>query len=268
MLSVASRVLARFGGLAGLGRADYTDLCREKGLSEAKACQLLAAMELGRRFVSLAPEERPTINSPQDVANLLGADMATLEQEHLRVVLLNTRNAVLSTHQLYVGTVNHSVVRGAEVFRPAIRENAPALIVVHNHPSGDPTPQRPRRRRHSGADRLGEDAGHRGNGPHSHRKRQPLRQHERIAPGLQLGDYVGQAVQLVYVGWTQAVPTGNSGARSCRRRWGGRPTPASPRRWCCRHCGSRPGNGGRRPGGPLPSARDTCRAFPRRPGRR
>ena len=143
VLSVASRVLARFGGLAGLGRADYTDLCREKGLSEAKACQLLAAMELGRRFVSLAPEERPTINSPQDVANLLGADMATLEQEHLRVVLLNTRNAVLSTHQLYVGTVNHSVVRGAEVFRPAIRENAPALIVVHNHPSGDPTPSAP-----------------------------------------------------------------------------------------------------------------------------
>jgi DNA repair protein RadC len=143
VLAVASRVLAHFGGLAGLGRADYTDLCRQKGLSEAKACQLLAAMELGRRFVSLAPEERATINSPQDVANLLGADMATLEQEHLRVVLLNTRNAVLSIHPLYVGTVNHSVVRGAEVFRLAIKENATALIVVHNHPSGDPTPSAP-----------------------------------------------------------------------------------------------------------------------------
>ena len=77
------------------------------------------------------------------MANLLGADMATLEQEHLRVVLLNTRNAVLSIHPLYVGTVNHSVVRGAEVFRLAIKENATALIVVHNHPSGDPTPSAP-----------------------------------------------------------------------------------------------------------------------------
>ena len=90
--------------------------------------------------MSLSASERPTISSPQDVANLLIAEMATLDQEHLRVLLLNTRNEVLGVPEIYVGNVNSSVVRPAEVFRPAIRENAPSIIVVHNHPSGDPTP--------------------------------------------------------------------------------------------------------------------------------
>ena len=140
VLSLPSRLLARFGGLRGLGRAAFTELCAEKGLSEAKACQLLAALELGRRFVSLAPEERLTVNSPEDVANLVAGEMGALDQEHLRVILLNTRNEVVSTDEIYVGNVNTSVVRPAEVFRPAVRNNATALIVVHNHPSGDPAP--------------------------------------------------------------------------------------------------------------------------------
>ena len=74
------------------------------------------------------------------MANLLIADMAVLDQEHLRVLLLNTRNEVLGVQEIYVGNVNSSVVRAAEVFRPAVRDNAPSIIVVHNHPSGDPTP--------------------------------------------------------------------------------------------------------------------------------
>ena len=68
------------------------------------------------------------------------SDMATLDQEHLKVLLLNTRNEVLSVQEIYVGNVNSSVVRPSEVFRPAVRDNAPSIIVVHNHPSGDPTP--------------------------------------------------------------------------------------------------------------------------------
>jgi DNA repair protein RadC len=138
-LALAARLLARFSGLAGVGRATFAELCAQRGLSEAKACQLLAALELGRRFVSLAPQERAVIHSPQDVANLL-AEMAVLDQEHLRVLLMSTRNEVLSIQEIYVGNVNSSVVRPAEVFRPAIRDNAPSIIVVHNHPSGDPTP--------------------------------------------------------------------------------------------------------------------------------
>ena len=71
---------------------------------------------------------------------VLMAEMSFLEQEHLRVMLLNTKNQVLGISQVYIGNVNTSVVRAAEVFRPAIRQNCPSIIVVHNHPSGDPTP--------------------------------------------------------------------------------------------------------------------------------
>jgi DNA repair protein RadC len=140
VITLSARLLTRFGGLAGLGKAAFAELCGERGLSEAKACQLLAALELGRRYISLAPEERIIISTPQDAANLVTGEMGTLEQEHLRVILLNTRNEVLSTHEVYVGNVNSSVVRPAEVFRPAVRNNATSLIVVHNHPSGNPAP--------------------------------------------------------------------------------------------------------------------------------
>ena len=95
VISQSSRLLSRFDGLRGLGKATYKELCAERGLSEAKACQILSALELGRRFVSLAPEERATISCPEDVVNLLSAEMSALEQEHLRVLLLNTRNEVM-----------------------------------------------------------------------------------------------------------------------------------------------------------------------------
>ena len=140
VLALASRILFRFNGLAGLGKADFAELCSQRGLSEAKACQLLAALELGRRLVSLAPEERAPLNSPEDVANLISAEMSSLEQEHLRVLLLNTRHELLGIREIYSGNVSSAVVRVAEVFRPAIRDNAPFIIVAHNHPSGDPTP--------------------------------------------------------------------------------------------------------------------------------
>ena len=140
VLALSSRLLAQLNGLAGLGGSSFAQLCAMRGLSEAKACQLLAGLELGRRFVSLAPQERATIHSPQDVANLVTAEMAPLPQEHLKALLLNTKNEVLSIQEIYVGNVNSAVVRPAEVFRPAVRDNAPSVIVVHNHPSGDPTP--------------------------------------------------------------------------------------------------------------------------------
>ena len=95
---------------------------------------------MGRRFVSLAPQERAVINSPQDVANLLLAEMSVLDQEHLRILLLNTRNEVLGIQEIYVGNVNSSVVGAVEVFRPAVQANAPSIIVVRNHSSGDPAP--------------------------------------------------------------------------------------------------------------------------------
>ena len=140
VLALSGRALARFGGLAGLARASFGELCGERGLGEAKAAQVKAALELGRRLLSAQPEERATVHSPQEVANLLMAEMALLDQEHLRVLLLNTKNQVLAMPEVYKGNVNSTMVRVGEVFREAVREGCPALIVVHNHPSGDPTP--------------------------------------------------------------------------------------------------------------------------------
>ena len=139
-INLATRILAEFEGLAGLARAGYGELFGQRGLSHAKTCEILAALELGRRIASLAPEERAQISCPQDAANLVAAEMALLAQEHLVVLLLNTRNMVVARRTIYIGTVNSSAVRPAEVLRPAIRENAPSIIVIHNHPSGDPTP--------------------------------------------------------------------------------------------------------------------------------
>lgn len=140
VLSLASRLLARRGGLVGLARASFGELLNERGLGEAKACQLLAALELGRRVASAAPEERPLVREPRDVATLLQPEMALLDREHLRVVLLDTRCRVIAAPEVYRATVNLALVRASELFREAVVRNAPSVIVVHNHPSGDPTP--------------------------------------------------------------------------------------------------------------------------------
>ncbi len=140
VVSLSQGLLSRFGGIRGIANATYRELCSYRGVSDAKCCQLMAALELGRWLVSLSPGDRAQISTPQDVANLLMAEMSFMEQEHLRVVLLNTKNQVLGMKEVYVGNVNSSVVRVSEVFRPAIRDNCPAIILVHNHPSGDPAP--------------------------------------------------------------------------------------------------------------------------------
>jgi DNA repair protein RadC len=140
VLTLATRLLSRYEGLAGLARVSFAELCGEKGLGEAKASQLRAALELGKRLSSMQPEARALVRSPSDVANLLLTEMSLLEQEHLRVVLLNSRNEVMGVPEVYKGSVNSSLVRIGELFREAIRRNCPAIIIVHNHPSGDPTP--------------------------------------------------------------------------------------------------------------------------------
>ncbi len=140
VLTLATSLLARFNGLGGLARANLSELCQEKGLGLAKACQLKAAMELGRRLLISSPDERPQVRSPEDAANLILLEMAFLAQEHLRVILLDTKNHVQSIPTVYVGNVNTALIRVSEVFREAVRCNAPSLIVAHNHPSGDPTP--------------------------------------------------------------------------------------------------------------------------------
>src|SRR3989337_2387611 len=140
VLALAARLLASYGGLGGLVRASFGELCNVHGLGEAKAAQLKAALELGKRLASAQPEERAVVRTPQDVANLLMAEMSFLDQEHLRVLLLNTKNQVLGMPEVYRGSVNTAMVRISVLRREPVRHNCPAIVVVHNHPSGDPTP--------------------------------------------------------------------------------------------------------------------------------
>ena len=140
VLLVAQRLLREYGGLHGLARADLVDLERSHGLGPAKATTLKATMTLATRIKALRPDDRPQIQGPEDVYGLLGSEMAALDHEQLRVVLLDTKNRVLRVALVYQGSVNSAQVRVAEVFKDAVRQNAPGIVVVHNHPSGDPTP--------------------------------------------------------------------------------------------------------------------------------
>ncbi len=139
-VQLGNRLLLELGGLHGLHRASFVAVCAQHGIGAAKAAQLKAAIELGRRLALQEPEERPAIHSPGDAAELVRYEMGALEQEHLRVILLDTRNRVISIERIYVGSLNSSTVRVGELFRPAIQRSAASLIVIHNHPSGDPTP--------------------------------------------------------------------------------------------------------------------------------
>jgi DNA repair protein RadC len=140
VIRMAERLLVDFGGLTGLAQASFEELCAAHGMGKAKATQIKAALELGRRLLAAAPQERPQVRNPVDVANLLMMEMGLLEQEHLRAVLLDTKNYVIRVVTVYAGSLNSAVVRVGEVFREAIRANSAALILAHNHPSGDPTP--------------------------------------------------------------------------------------------------------------------------------
>jgi DNA repair protein RadC len=139
-VQVGDRLLKNFGGFSGLHRASFDEVCQQHGVGPAKAAQIKAALEIGHRLKLEEWKERPAINSPQYAAELVMHEMSVLEQEELRVVLLDTRNRVLDTVTVYKGSLNSSQVRVGELFKEAIRRNSAAVIIIHNHPSGDATP--------------------------------------------------------------------------------------------------------------------------------
>jgi DNA repair protein RadC len=140
VLHLAQQTLLEYGGWSGLLRVDHNDLCQRHGMGVAKAATVKAALEIGRRLLLAGPDERMQIKSPSDAATLLMVEMGHLDQEHLRAVLLDTKNRVQQVATIYIGSVNSAQIRVGEVFKEAIRRNSAALIVAHNHPSGDPTP--------------------------------------------------------------------------------------------------------------------------------
>ena len=112
------------------------ELTRVNGIGEAKACIILAAVELGRRIGHVRNPGRPVISSPADVDSLLRGRIANLDRENFVVVLLNTKNEVIETSTVSVGTLSASLVHPREVFKPAIRASAASVVLAHNHPSG------------------------------------------------------------------------------------------------------------------------------------
>ena len=138
-VEVAARLLKRYQSLNGLSRCTVDEIADEPGIGPAKALQLVAAFGLGQRLAreTLAREK---IDSPELVCALLGPEMRVLHKESLRVILLDTRYHLMRIQEVSLGSLNESIAHPRDIFRPAILAAAYAVIVVHNHPSGDPTP--------------------------------------------------------------------------------------------------------------------------------
>lgn len=140
VVALAQGLLDKYGGAGGLAQASFRQITQYSGVGEAKAAQLKAALELGRRASAGAQPAQPLIRSANDAKHYLLSDYVDEEQEKFLVVLLDTKHHVVGKEVLYRGTLNQTVIRPAEVFREAVRASCASVLVAHNHPSGDPTP--------------------------------------------------------------------------------------------------------------------------------
>lgn len=158
-VEVARELLEKHGSLQGLSRCSVKELQNSaKGIGLAKACELAAVFEISKRLAK-GSAPRPKIDTPEAVYHLLATDLQSLRQEVVRVLLLNTKYELIAMEEVSSGSVNESVAHPREIFRPALVHSAYAVAVVHNHPSGDPTPseadRRLTRRLAQAADSLG-----------------------------------------------------------------------------------------------------------------
>ncbi|OMP67544.1 RadC family protein [Domibacillus epiphyticus] len=142
VLQLSNRILHEFEGLRLLKDASLEEITAIKGIGIAKAVQIMAALELGRRLGRLKYEERFMIRSPEDAANYMMEEMRFLSQEHFVCLYLNTKNQVMHKQTLFIGSLNASIVHPREVFKEAFRRSAASIVCLHNHPSGDPSPSR------------------------------------------------------------------------------------------------------------------------------
>ncbi|UOY94161.1 DNA repair protein RadC [Ectobacillus sp. JY-23] len=142
VLTLANRILHHFDGLRLLKDATVEEITEIHGIGIAKAVQLMAAFELGRRMVRLEYKQRYSIRNPEDCAKYMMEEMRFLQQEHFVCLYLNTKNQIIHRQTVFIGSLNASIVHPREVFREALRRSAASLICLHNHPSGDPSPSR------------------------------------------------------------------------------------------------------------------------------
>lgn len=138
-IELGREMINRFGSLRNMSRATTAELCQIPGIGPAKAAQLAAVFEFGRRLAH-EPFNELSVASPEDVFSLIGPEMQMLAQESVRVILLNHRKRLIHLGEVFRGTGNESFANPSEILRKAISLGAHAFVVVHNHPSGDPTP--------------------------------------------------------------------------------------------------------------------------------
>ncbi|WP_233254318.1 RadC family protein [Salipaludibacillus keqinensis] len=140
VIQLAARVIQHFDGLKLLKDASVKELMDIRGIGEAKAVQVKAALELGRRVQQFQAEDRYVIRSPEDVSQYMMEEMRHLNQEHFICLYLNTKNQVIHKQTIFIGSLNASIVHPREVFKEAFRYSAASIVCLHNHPSGDPAP--------------------------------------------------------------------------------------------------------------------------------
>ena len=140
VISLSSRILKQCRGLNGLLNMDQNDLIGISGIGIAKTAEILALAEISKRFKSFRSGDDYKITTPKDAADLVMESMRFLKQEYLKIIMLNTKNIVISVKDVSIGSLNSSIVHPREVFCEAVKKSCASLIVCHNHPSGDPSP--------------------------------------------------------------------------------------------------------------------------------
>lgn len=140
VMDIANRLLIYFEGLKLLDEATIEEITQIRGIGVAKGVSILAALELGRRIRQYNPEDNYVVRSPKDGANYIMESMRHLNQEHLAVLFLDTKNQIIHNRTIFIGSLNSSIVHPREIFREAVKRSAASIICAHNHPSGDPTP--------------------------------------------------------------------------------------------------------------------------------
>ncbi|MDS0528011.1 DNA repair protein RadC [Clostridium sp. SHJSY1] len=140
ILTLSEKILSEVNGLNGILTITYDEIKKIKGIKTVKASQILALAELFRRFNTLKADSRITINSPKDIAEMLMIEMADLNQEVLKLIVLSTKNKIIKVKDVFKGTLNSSLIHPREIYCEAIKSSGASIIICHNHPSGDPNP--------------------------------------------------------------------------------------------------------------------------------
>lgn len=140
VMNLSNRVLCESGGINGLLSLLPEEIMNLKGIGSAKASQIAAIGELSKRLKAFRSGEQFKISEPKDAASLVMEEMRYLKEEHLKVIMLNTKNIVIGSKDVSVGSLNSSIVHPREIFLEAIKKSSAAIVICHNHPSGDPTP--------------------------------------------------------------------------------------------------------------------------------